>query len=160
MDSVNMLETKKKILALIEPVVESFSMELVDFDYQPGGRGHLCIYIDKPGGATIGDCELASRAVSDILDAHDLIKHHYTLEVSTPGVERSLKKLTDFQRFTGEAAKIYTWNPLNGKKKFLGLLGGVSEDGKIKLELEGDGLEEIPFAEIKKAHLWFRPDLK
>lgn len=160
MDSVNLLETKKKILALIEPVVEALLMELVDLDYRPGSRGHLCLYIDKPGGATIGDCEQVSKAVSAILDAHDLIQHHYILEVSTPGVERPLKKPADFQRFTGEAAKIYTWNPLNGKKKFLGFLGGVSEDGKIRLQLDGDGFEEIPFTEIKKAHLWFRHNLK
>jgi len=87
-------------------------------DYHAGRKGHLCLYIDKPGGVTISDCEALSRDLSDLLDAYDPIPQSYILEVSSPGVERPLTRESDFQRFQGEMVKVYTPGAGCRKKKF------------------------------------------
>lgn len=146
----------RKLEELIEPLLAGLSLELVDLEYRPGRKGHLCLYIDKPAGATLGDCEKASREVSSLLDAYDPIPHQYVLEVSTPGVERPLKKPEDFQRFSGEAVKIYLEDPEGSKRKALGILQGT-RNGVVLLTLEGGETAEFPLEQISRAHLWYRP---
>ncbi len=149
-------EIEQKVISLVEPVLQGHSLELVDLEYRAGRKGYLCIYIDKPGGATIGDCEKVSREISDLLDLYDPIPHHYVLEVSTPGVERPLRKPEDFRRFTGEAVKVYTGHPVNGSSIFIGLLTQTGEEA-IRLTLEDENEIEIEFDQIARAHLWYRP---
>ncbi|NLY39001.1 MAG: ribosome maturation factor RimP [Firmicutes bacterium] len=147
---------QKIVTELIEPYLEALGMELVHLEYRAGNRGSLTIYIDKPGGVTIGDCEKASKGISDLLDAYDPIPHRYMLEVSSPGVERPLVKRRDFERFLGEPVKISTIEPIDGAKKFTGMLAAVKGDF-IELRMEDGQNIEVAFDNINKAHLRFTP---
>ncbi len=148
-------QLKTKLLDLVQPLVEERGMELVRLDYSSGRKGHLCIYIDKPGGVTLDDCEKVSRDISGLLDAYDPIPQSYILEVSSPGVERSLNGEKDFVKLQGEMVKIYTREPVAGKKYFGGEIIGAGE-GFVELRPEKGETVRIPLEQIKKAHLWFR----
>jgi len=147
-------ELRAKVIGLVEPHLEKLGLELVNLDYRSGRRAHLCLYIDKPGGVTLDDCETVSRLISDLLDAYDPIPRSYTLEVSSPGVERPLTKEKDFDRFQGEAVKIYTSELFGGRKKFNGILEGV-RDSCVAIKLEEGERVEIPLDKINKAHLCY-----
>jgi ribosome maturation factor RimP len=113
---------------LAQPVVDALSFELVDVEYiKEGANWYLRIYIDKPGGVTIDDCQAVSEQISDILDEKDPIKQSYILEVSSPG-ERPLKKERDFERFSGEIVEVKLYQPLNGRKIYEGELLGLKGD--------------------------------
>ena len=111
---------------LADPLCRAEGMELVHVEYQrePGGLT-LRIYLDKPGGVTLGDCADISRQLSDILDLHLQDTAPYRLEVSSPGIDRPVGKLEDFMRFRGYRAKIRMATPVNGRKNFTGVLAGV-----------------------------------
>ncbi len=157
---------KKQIITRVEndiaPILERLGLELVEVDWHnKGGRWNLCIYIDKPGGINLDDCENANREISDLLDRIDLVKHQYVLEVSSPGLERPLKKIKDFERFSEHAIKIITLEPLEGQKKFTGWLKGIDDDDHILLQPEGkEVIIKIPFDSVARANLKFQPDFK
>jgi ribosome maturation factor RimP len=142
----------QRIMGLVEPIVREELLELVDVEFHASGKRWLLrIYIDKEGGVTIGDCERVSREVERTLDVEEAIDHPYTLEVSSPGLTRSLKKKADFERYTGKTAKIITSSPVEGRNDFSGQIGRVTdEDVEI---WENMGIQRIPFCAIKKAHL-------
>lgn len=146
----------ENIVKLVEPFLEGLGMELVHLEYRPARKGYLCIYIDKPGGVTLEDCETASRGVSELLDAYDPVPHSYVLEVSSPGVERPLVKRRDYERFRGEPVKVATINPIEGSRKFTGILETV-EDDDIVLRLNDGSLLTVTLENISKAHLRFMP---
>ncbi len=151
-------DTRAKLIELIEPLVESKGFELVKLNYRPGKQGKLDLYIDREGGVTIDHCELISNAVSDLLDYHDPIAHAYTLEVSSPGLERPLTKKIHFERFEGEKAKVKTSEEIEGRKNFSGTLAGTREESIIIALEEGRDVE-IPLALIARANLWYpKPD--
>lgn len=113
---------------LAKPIVEGLSFELVDVEYlKEGANWYLRIYIDKPGGVTIDDCQAVSEQMSSILDREDPIKQSYMLEVSSPG-ERPLKRERDFERFRGEFVEVRLYQPLNGRKIYEGELLGLNGD--------------------------------
>lgn len=142
----------KEVWELAEPVVLAKGMELVEVEWQRERQGWvLRLYIDKPGGVNLGDCVKVSEVISDLLDAKDLIHHSYHLEVSSPGIERPLRKKEDFKRFAGDKVRITLKNPLSGRKNFTGLLKGL-EGEEVILEIDG-GEVRIPYEEIKKAQL-------
>ncbi|OAQ20485.1 ribosome maturation factor RimP [Thermosulfurimonas dismutans] len=142
----------KEIWELAEPLVLAKGMELVEVEWQRERQGWvLRLYIDKPGGVTLGDCVKISEIVSDLLDAKDLIHHSYHLEVSSPGIDRPLRKKEDFKRFAGDKVKISLKTPLEGRKNFTGILKGI-EGEEVILEVS-EGEVRIPYGEIKKAHL-------
>jgi len=123
---------KRKVEDIVEelaqPVIESLSFELVDVEFiKEGANWYLRIYIDKPGGVNIDDCQVISERIGDILDEKDPIKQSYILEVSSPG-ERPLKKDRDFERFRGEIVEVKLYQPLNGKKIYEGELLGLKGD--------------------------------
>lgn len=153
----------ERIEELILPVVEELDLELVDIEYQREDQGWvLRIYLDKDGGITLDDCAAASREFSPLLDVEDVVDTAYNLEVSSPGLERPLKKRVDFERFKGSSVKIKTrlsCDPdLRGHKRktFAGELLGV-EDQQICLQqldkLGGKVCFELE--QIDKAHLVF-----
>ncbi|MBI5186134.1 MAG: ribosome maturation factor RimP [Nitrospinae bacterium] len=146
----------EKLRDILAPVVESEGMELVEVEYRREGRGWVIrIFIDKEGGITIEDCSLISREAGPILDVEDLIPHHYTLEVSSPGLDRPLKKLSDYQRFQGKLARINTFAPLGGRKKYLGRILGV-EGESVLLHIEAEDQKvAIPLRDIAKGNLEF-----
>ncbi len=130
--------TEKKILPLLEPIVEEKGLELVDVEFvKEGANWYLRIYIDKDGGVSIDDCEGVSRALEAKLDETDPIEQAYILEVSSPGIDRPLKKDADFVKFKGEIIDVKLYKPLDGKKQYQGKLLGL-QDGVISLE-EEDG---------------------
>lgn len=147
-------EVRTKLVQLIEPLIESKGFELVRLDYAAGRRGRLNLYIDREGGVTIDHCELISNAVSDLLDYYDPIAHAYTLEVSSPGIERPLTKKEHFKRFEGEKVKIKTTEPLEGRKSFSGTLLKAGEDS-IVVRLEENKEVEITLSSISRANLWY-----
>ncbi len=149
-------EIAEKVTEIAERVGTREGIEIVEVQLLGGGGNRvLRIFIDKPEGVTHEDCETISLHVGTILDVEDVIPGGaYRLEVSSPGIERKLSKLTDFERFTGKRAKIVLREPLSGSRRLEGVLGGL-KDGMICLEVaSGDSLT-IPFEQIEKANLKF-----
>lgn len=117
-----------KTESLVMPLIEENNFELVDVEYvREGSNWFLRVYIDKEGGITVDDCELVSRALSDLLDVHDFIPDAYILEVSSPGLGRQLKKDKDFKRSIGEVIEIKLYKSINKQKEFEGVLTGFDE---------------------------------
>lgn len=145
-------EVRNTIVRLVEPLLEEKGLELVYLDYKAGKRSHLCIYIDKPGGISLEDCEEASREVSDIMDAYDPIPNSYFLEVSSPGLDRPLVKGKDFLRFLGEKVSVQTFEPMDGRRNFKGTLKSKEEEG-IVITLDDGSSVTISYTNIKKANL-------
>ncbi len=120
---------EKKTEELILPILLDFGFELVDIEFVKEGQDFfLRAYIDKPGGITIDDCVDVSRKMNDLLDEHDFIKEKYIFEVSSPGLDRPLKKDKDFKRSLGKNVEVRTFKKINGEKEFEGEL--VSFDDK------------------------------
>ena len=109
--------------ALLLPIVEANGCEIYDVEYvKEGSLWYLRAYIDKPGGITVDDCELVSRAFEEILDKEDYISENYIFEVSSPGLDRPLKKEKDFARSIGKDVEIKLYKALNKEKEFVGVL--------------------------------------
>ncbi|HYM00704.1 MAG TPA: ribosome maturation factor RimP [Blastocatellia bacterium] len=138
---------------LIERVAARENLELVHWDLLgPSGKQILRIYIDKPGGVSLDDCEKVSNEVGVLLDMEDLIPSSYTLEVSSPGVERGLYKLADYERFAGNRVRVKTAEPIDGQRNFHGKLEGVSNN-KVILQEDRVGHIEIAYEKIVKANI-------
>jgi len=134
------------------PVVQEAGMELVDVEFlKEGGRWYLRIFIDKPEGIDHEDCRLVSERIDRLLDEKDPISQSYTLEVSSPGIERPIKKLEDYNRFKGKMAVITTFAPINGRKKFSGRIMGTRM-GDVVIDID-DAELFIPFDQIASARL-------
>jgi ribosome maturation factor RimP len=145
-----------KLLTLAEPVVTGQGYELVDLEFKNElGAWILRVFIDNPkaeGGVGLEDCAQVSRELSAVLDVDDVIPMHYSLEVSSPGLNRPLRKESDFARFVGKKAKIRTSRPVGeSRRNFSGTLVGV-EAGKVKIDV-GDQVCEVPVADVEKANL-------
>lgn len=122
---------------LLEEVLAKSAIEVVDIEYRKeGGRWVFRTYIDQESGVNLDTCQQASEIIGSILDKKNLIREPYHLEVSSPGLDRVIKKDKDFIRFSGRKVKLKTTEPLDGQKKFTGILQGL-EDGHILLEVEG-----------------------
>lgn len=135
-------EYEKKTEDLVMPIIEANSFELVDVEYvKEGSNWYLRVYIDKEGGVNVDDCELVSRALSDLLDRDDFIDDAYILEVSSPGLGRPLKKDKDFDRSIGELIEIKLYRAVNKQKEFEGILKEYTKE-TITIENE-DGEEEV-----------------
>ncbi len=125
---------------LVLPIVNANNFELVDVEYiKEAGTWYLRVYIDKEGGININDCELVSRAFSEILDKEDYIEDAYILEVSSPGLGRPLKKDKDFQRNLGEEVEVRTYKAIDKQKEFTGLLEAWDKE-TVTLQLESGEL--------------------
>jgi ribosome maturation factor RimP len=144
---------REAINEIIERVAAREGLELVHWE-TVGPRNHfvLRIFIDKPGGVTLGDCERVSNQVGTLFDVEDLIPNPYTLEVSSPGIERGLYKPADYERFTGSRVKLRTAQPIDGQRNFKGVLLGISGD-IVSLEADTAGRIDIPFEQIAKANI-------
>ena len=154
------VDVASQVTALAEQLLSSLGMELVDLEYKREGREMILrLFIDKDGGVNLDDCAAVSRELSEVLDVEDIISEHYSLEVSSPGLDRPLKKIEDFQRFKGRLVKIRTFEPLpddagNKRKTFLGELKGL-ENGMVLLALKEGQNAAIPYEKVAKANLEF-----
>ena len=143
----------EKIGLLVGRVVASESLKLVDLELKGGGVSQLLrIYIDKTGGVSHADCKLISEQVSALLDVEDVIPGHYTLEVSSPGLDRKLVKPSDYEHFVGRRARLILREPVGGQRVLEGRLAGL-EAGRVRLE-SGEGQQtEVELSNISKARL-------
>ena len=148
------------LMRLLEPPIEALNYELVDIEFAQAGRGGvLRIFIDRRAedsslGITVDDCANVSHAVSQVLEIQDPIKGHYTLEVSSPGFDRILRTRAHFERFVGERIFAELKLPIEGRRRFVGVLKSIAEDTVI-VEVDGKA-HSLPFERIQKARL--RPE--
>jgi ribosome maturation factor RimP len=145
--------TVTRVWELAAPLVEGEGMEIVDIDFRhEGSRGGrvLRLYLDKEGGPNVDDLSRVSRQLSELLDAQDTVEGAYTLEVSSPGINRPLKKPDHFARFIGKRIRVRTRDLIDGRRSFLGILGQVADDSVI-LTHEGKRYQ-IPFSMIEKSN--------
>ena len=167
------------LMRLLEPPIEALDYELVDVEFVREGRGGvLRVFIDRragsasgadarggsppggsppglpPAGITVDDCALVSHAVSQVLEAEDPIKGHYTLEISSPGFDRILRTREHFERFVGERLFAELKLPINGRRRFIGVLKTITDDS-IVVEIDGQA-HSLPLERIQKARL--RPE--
>lgn len=130
-----------KTLKMLEPIAQSCNVEIYDVEYvNEAGEWYLRAYIDKEGGVTIDDCETVSRALSDALDADDFIDDAYYLEVSSPGLGRTLKKDSHLEKSIGMEVELKTYKPINKQKEFSGILKGFTAD-TITVEINKNDTE-------------------
>jgi ribosome maturation factor RimP len=150
-----------RIWELAMPLARAQGMEIVDIEFRreggPGGRV-LRVFLDKQGGPNMDELSQVSRELSDLLDAEDIVDGAYTLEVSSPGINRPLKRPEHFARFIGKKIRVRTRDMINGRRSFLGRLLAVSAD---RIAVDQDGTRcEIPFEQIEKSnyeHDWSAP---
>jgi len=141
-----------KLTQLLQPLIEDLGYEFVGLEHSSNPRNPvLVIYIDRPDGIAVEDCERVSREVAALLDVEDPIAGHYNLEVSSPGLDRPLFTLEQFERFRGEEVRLSLFAPLNGRRKFKGRLLGT-DSGKVRLDQDGEEVE-LEMGNIAKARL-------
>ena len=147
-----MAAARERLISLIEPLAAQLGYELVELEFVPGrGRGSLRIFIDRPEGIGISDCERVSREVSALLDVEDPIPNAYSLEVSSPGDDRVLRKPAHFERFKGSRVLVELVAPRAGRRRYTGMLQEVAATG-VTLNVDGARVD-LPFGEIAKARL-------
>lgn len=155
------LDNQQKIIEKVEkivtPVVNEMGLSLVDIEYmQDGGYWYVRIYVENLNGEiTLEECAAISGKIDE--DVDKLIEQRFFLEVSSPGIERPLKKIEDFIRFKGEKIKVSLKHKINDKKSFEGIITEC-KDNIIFLEIEEDYIVEIPFSEVKKANIIYEFD--
>ena len=144
----------ERIAAIAERAARREGMEVWEVEVLGSGRSRVVrIYIDKPGGVTHGDCELISQQVGTVLDVEDVVPgESYHLEVSSPGIERKLRKAEAFARFAGQRARVALREPRAGQRRFEALIQGV-EGEQILLELKPGETVRVRMSEIEKANL-------
>ena len=143
---------REVLIKMLEPSIEAMSFELVDIEFAQAGRGGILrLYIDAEKGITVDDCARVSHAVSEMLEVEDPIQGHYTLEVSSPGFDRVLRKKQHFERFLGERVFVELKLPLNGRRRFAGRLSALKDDS-IVVEVDGQDFT-LPMDRIQKAKL-------
>lgn len=152
----------KTLLALCEPVVEDLGFDCVHLEFNSGGgkgRGALRIFIDGPEGVTVADCARVSRELDVVLDVEDVVPGSgYSLEVSSPGLNRPLSRLQDFDQYRGEEVALQTRLAYEGRRRWRGTLDGLG-DGVVLLTVAGSQFA-IPVDEIKKANVQYAFDTK
>ncbi len=142
-----------RITEIVTPVLDTLALRLVEVEYKEAGpRSILRIFVDKPGGVTIDDCVEASREINVRLDVEDIIPHRYTLEVSSPGLTRRLRRPEDFKSAVGKQVKIITKEGC-----FVGQLAGFEEE-TVEVIAQGSR-RKLRLAEIEKANLELDPDI-
>jgi len=142
----------RRLTQLVGPVAEDFGCELVDLQFRREASGWvLRIVIDKENGVGIDDCSRISREVAHLLEVEDPIEQSYSLEVSSPGLDRPLKRERDFLRCKGKKAKVVVREPIDGQNQCIGLIEEVTQES-VTMRTD-QGIIEIPFARMKKARL-------
>jgi len=144
---------EEKLARLVASAVEALGLELVGVEYfAQGAHSVLRVYIDSEQGITLDDCGRVSHQLSGVLEVEDPIRGKFNLEVSSPGLDRPLFTLAHFERFIGQAVKLRLRQPVNGQRKFKGVIEAV-EDGHIQIALDDSQALELEIDEIEKANL-------
>lgn len=148
-------ELQEQLAKLVEPMLVREGFELVEVEVVGSGPSTILrLFIDKPGGVTLDDCAFVSEGVDAVLDVEDPFETSYHLEVSSPGLDRPLRKRSDFERYTGRKVKVKTYGPIAGagaRKVFPGVLKGLRGEAVV---VDVDGTEfEVPLEAVAKANL-------
>ncbi len=144
---------EEKLARLVASAVEALGLELVGVEYfAQGAHSVLRVYIDSEQGITLDDCGRVSHQLSGVLEVEDPIRGKFNLEVSSPGLDRPLFTLAHFERFIGQAVKLRLRQPVNGQRKFKGVIEAI-EDGHIQIALDDSQALELEIDEIEKANL-------
>lgn len=153
-------KTIQAIESVLRPPIEGLGYELVDVQLRSEhGRMVLRLLVDRPGGITLQECVGVSREVAPHLDVADLIPSRYSLEVSSPGIQRPLRRASDFQRFQDQRVEVRCREAVDGRKTFRGLNRGLDESGKLLVDDRDTGRRHaIPLALVREAHL--DPDIE
>lgn len=149
-----MSDTREQVLRLLEPVLASLGLTLWELEFRKEGPQWLLrIYIDRePGGVTLDDCETVSRDLGAVLDVEDVLRHAYTLEVSSPGLDRTLTRSDHYRKCIGRTVRVKTHQAIDGQKVFRGTLSAF--DGQVvELARDQGGPLRIPLEQIAKASL-------
>jgi ribosome maturation factor RimP len=142
-----------RVESILGPLLDAEGLSLVDIEYKREQGGWILrVFIDKEGNVTLDDCARVSREFGQLLDVEDIIPTSYHLEVSSPGLDRPLKKEEDFVKYSGRRVRIKTTEPVSGRRNFKGALLGCTE-GKVKVKVEGSEIFTIPLSSILKANL-------
>ncbi len=137
----NTINTAKKVELLLSKTAEEMNFEIADVEFVKEGQNYyLRVYLDKEGGITIDDCEVFSKAAEKILDKEDPIEQAYIFEVSSPGIDRPLKKNSDFEKYSGEIVDIKLYKQFNGSKEFQGALKGLIDNNIVITDDDGNEL--------------------
>ena len=145
-------EIVDRVSAIADPILSNEGMELVEIEYRRESKGWvLRLYIDKEGGVTLDDCTRISQEVGRSLDVEDFISTPYTLEVSSPGLARPLKKEKDFMKYRNHMIKVRTIDPIENRRQFKGKLLGITEN-RIEIAMDG-GVFQILLSNVAKANL-------
>ena len=155
------MDLEERISALVAPSLDAMGYELVRVLLQGRQRQVLQIMAERSDRQpmTVDDCADISRSVSALLDVDDPISGAYSLEVSSPGIDRPLTRAQDFERFAGLEIKVDTLRPVDGRKRFRGRLLGIDADGQIKLALDASEEVLIPFSEVQRSKLVLTDEL-
>lgn len=151
-------EIEATVEKLLAPALEENKIELVDVEYIRERNWILRVFIDKEGGVDLNDCQEISEKAGAILDEEDVISDNYMLEVSSPGIDRVIKKDKDFIRYTGEEVDVKLFAPMEevkGEKVFTAILGGLSENGAVKLRLSDETWIEVDRNKISQIRIHF-----
>jgi ribosome maturation factor RimP len=150
---MNIQELKNKIVEIINPVIENMNVDLEDVELIKMGRKvRLKVFIDKEGGVNLDDCEQVSREIGAQLDVEDPIPYSYTLEVSSPGLDRPLKKPEDFKKFCGKNARVITLSPIEKQTFFVGKII-EADDNEVVLLLPKEKRVALQYKNISRARL-------
>ncbi len=148
-------KTEKIVYDLALKPAEEKGFEIYDIEFvKEGGTFFLRIFIDKPGGINIDECESFSRTISDILDRHDPISQAYCLEVSSPGIERRLRHREHFEKAVGETVDVHLYKPVKGSKELTGVLLSVDEENNMTLDAGGENII-IPQSDAARVNIHF-----
>ena len=146
-------EIRDKVERIVEPVINAIGIELADIELNKmKGKALLRVFIEKEGGITIDDCSAVSREIEAVLDVEDPIPYSYVLEVSSPGLDRPLKRPDDFKRFAGENIRVVTLEPIDKQSFFVGKIAHAGDD-EIVLLLPAEREVAIPYQNISRARL-------
>lgn len=151
------MEVREEVRQLAQPLAEEAGFELVDVELAFDGRRRVIrVRLDKPGGITLRDCEIFSRRLSDCLDMNQMVRGSYSLEVSSPGVNRPLRSLDAVERFAGQHAALSTLEPRDGRRNYEGVLIGA-RDGRVGIRTDDGADHWFDWAEVKSARLEVDP---
>ena len=149
-----MSNRQDKLTQLLRPAVEGLGYELVGIEHLPMGKHTvLRIYIDSPDGITVSDCSQVSHQVSGVLEVEEPVKGQFTLEVSSPGIDRPLFSFEQFEQFVGSKVKLKLYHAIEGKRKIVGLIESVEGDDINIKDADSDSIIQVQIDDIDKANI-------
>jgi ribosome maturation factor RimP len=151
------MDVRNEVVVLATPLADELGFEVVDVEYvQSNGRWLIRVYLDRPGGINLDDCARFSRRLGDLLEMNQTLPHAYTIEVSSPGIERRLRTEEHFRRFVGQRAKVEVHEQIDGRRRAVGVIERV-EDNAVTLLLDPQGNWTVPLADVRQARLVVDP---